>query len=402
MIEAIHVEHFKALKSIDLTDLPPLAVFVGKNGVGKTSLFRIFSFLKSCLSQNVHVALRGEGGFHGFKDVITRGVDESESIVIQLKFYLTIAGKKRLVTYRLEIGLDRRKPMVRREILRYKRTSVGGAPFHFIDFSHGKGIAVSNEEDFSKPDIELTREKQAVDPDVLAISSLGQLKRFKAAKAFRELIENWYISDFHINEAQGKKDQELGIHLSRSGDNLPSVALHMKEEHPEIFETVLQKVRNRVPGISDIEAKVSEDGSLLIRYADNAFQDPFFDFNVSDGTIKMFAYLLLLHDPKPYKVLCVEEPENQLYPELMTILAEEFEEYARKGGQVFVSTHSPQFLNAIPLESLFLIEKSQGVSRIMPFTADPLVRGQIEAGEDHAGYLWDQGMFEGFSRRVDG
>ena len=401
MIEAIHVEHFKALKSIDLTDLPPLAVFVGKNGVGKTSLFRIFSFLKSCLSQNVRVALQHEGGFNGFKDVITRGVDESKNIVIQLKFYLTIAGKKRLVTYRLEIGLDRRKPMVRREILRYKRTSVGGAPFHFIDFSHGKGVAVSNEEDFSKPDIELTREKQAVDPDVLAISSLGQLKRFKAAKAFRDLIENWYISDFHINEARGKKDQELGTHLSRSGDNLPAVALHMKEEHPEIFETVLQKVRNRVPGISDIEAKVSEDGSLLIRYADNAFQDPFFDFNVSDGTIKMFAYLLLLHDPKPHKVLCVEEPENQLYPELMTILAEEFQEYASKGGQVFVSTHSPQFLNAIPLESLFLIEKSQGVSRIMPFTADPLVRDQIKAG-DHAGYLWDQGMFEGFSRRADG
>ena len=401
MIEAIYVEHFKALKSIDLTDLPPLAVFVGKNGVGKTSLFRIFSFLKSCLSQNVRVALQHEGGFNGFKDVITRGVDKSKNIVIQLKFYLTIAGKKRLVTYRLEIGLDRRKPVVRREILRYKRTSLAGAPFHFINFSRGKGDAVNNEEDFSKPDIELTREEQAVDPDVLAISSLGQLKRFKAAKAFRDLIENWYISDFHINEARGKKDQELGTHLSRSGDNLPAVALHMKEEHPEIFETVLQKVRNRVPGISDIEAKVSEDGSLLIRYADNAFQDPFFDFNVSDGTIKMFAYLLLLHDPKPHKVLCVEEPENQLYPELMTILAEEFQEYASKGGQVFVSTHSPQFLNAIPLESLFLIEKNQGVSRIMPFTADPLVRGQIKAG-DHAGYLWDQGMFEGFSRRADG
>jgi len=70
----------------------------------------------------------------------------------------------------------------------------------------------------------------------------------------------------------------------------------------------------------------------------------------------------------------------------MPILAEDFQEYASKGEQVFVSTHSPQFLNAIPLKSLFLIEKSKGVSRIMPFTADPLVRGQIEAG-DKAGYL---------------
>ncbi|MYF19619.1 MAG: AAA family ATPase [Synechococcus sp. SB0678_bin_12] len=398
MIETIHVENFKALKSIDLTGLPPLAVFVGKNGVGKTSLFRVFSFLKNCLSHNVRVALEQEGDFNGFKDVVTRGAGESESIVIQLKFYLTIAGKRRLVTYYLAIGLESEEPVVRREILRYKRAA-HGAPFHFIDFSQGKGLAVSNEEDFSKPDIGLTREEQAVNPDVLAVSSLGQLKRFKAATAFRELIENWHISDFDINQARGKKVQELGAHLSRSGDNLPSVALHMKNKHSDIFEMVLQKVRDRVPGISDIEVK-PEGGSLLIRYADNAFQDPFLDKNVSDGTIKMFAYLLLLHDPKPHKVLCVEEPENHLYPELMTILAEDFQEYASKGGQVFVSTHSPQFLNAIPLKSLFLIEKSQGVSRIMPFTADPLVRSQMEAG-DHAGYLWEEGMFAGFSRRVE-
>ena len=117
MIEAVHVENFKALKSIELAGLPQLAVFVGKNGVGKTSLFRIFSFLKSCLSKNVRVALQHEGGFNGFKDVITRGVDESKSIVIQLKFYLIIADKRRLVTYHLEIGLEGKKPVVRREIL---------------------------------------------------------------------------------------------------------------------------------------------------------------------------------------------------------------------------------------------------------------------------------------------
>ena len=398
VIQEIRVRNFKALKNVALKNLPALAVFVGQNGVGKTTLFRVFSFLKNCLSQNVRVALQNEGGFNGFKEVITRGVDLSESIVIELKFRLTIADKERLVTYRLEIGLENKRPVVRREILRYKRAAYG-APFHFIDFSQGTGAAVSNEEDFSKPDTDLTREDQAVNPDVLAISSLGQLARFKAAKAFRELIENWHISDFHMNDARGKKSPEPGFHLSSSGDNLPSVALHLKEEYPDIFEAVLKKVRERVPGISDIEAKTGEDGSLLIRYADNAFQDPFLDFNVSDGTIKMFAYLLLLHDPKPHKILCVEEPENQLYPRLMTILAEEFQEYARKGGQVFVSTHSPQFLNAIRLESLFLIEKAAGISAIMPFTADPLVSGQIEAG-DKAGYLWEQGMFEGFSQRA--
>ena len=56
MIEAIHVENFKALKSIGLTELPQLAALVGKNEVGKTSLFHVFAFLKRCLSHNVRVA----------------------------------------------------------------------------------------------------------------------------------------------------------------------------------------------------------------------------------------------------------------------------------------------------------------------------------------------------------
>ncbi len=398
IIEGIRIRNFKAFKDVALKGMPSLAVFVGRNGVGKTTLFRVFSFLKNCLSQNLRIALQNEGGFNGFKDVLTRGVDTSESIVIELKFRLPIVEKERLVTYRLEFGLEKRRPQVRREILRYKRGRYG-KPFHFIDFSGGKGTAVRNEEDFSKTDTQLTREEQSVDPDVLAISSLGQLDRFRAAKAFRELIENWHISDFHINDARGKKSHEPGFHLSTSGDNLPSVAFRLKEEHPDIFEVVLKKMRERVPGISDIKARIGEDGSLLIRYADSAFNDPFLDFNVSDGTIKMFAYLLLLHDPKPHKVLCIEEPENQLYPELMDVLAEEFEDYARRGGQVFVSTHSPQFLNAIPLKSLFLIEKIEGTAEIVPFTEDPLVSAHLKAG-DKAGYLWTQGMLAGFSRRA--
>ena len=398
VIEQIHIQNFKALKNIELKNLPSLAVFVGENGVGKTTLFRVFSFLKNCLSNNVRVALQNEGGYNGFREVITRGADISDCIVIELKIRMSIAERERLVTYRLEVGLEAGNPLVRREILRYKRAGFG-APFHFIDFTGGKGAAVSNEEDFSKPDKELTREQQAVDPDVLAISSLGQLERFKAARAFRDLIENWHISDFHINDAPGRKSLEPGFHLSSSGDNLPSVAHHLKKSYPNIFAEVLEKMRQRVPGISRIEARTAEDGSLLIRYADGAFKDPFLDFNVSDGTIKMFAYLLLLHDPEPHKILCVEQPENQLYPRLMNILAEEFEEYARRGGQVFVSTPSPQFLNAIPVESLFFIGKHEGVSKILPFSSDPLVSEQLMAG-DKAGYLWEQGMLKGFAERA--
>ncbi len=404
IIEAIHIKNFKALKDVHLTNLPPMAVFVGKNGTGKTTLFHIFSFLKNCLFGGVRSALQLEGGLKGFREVISRGCDPTkECIEITLKFRLEIAGVNRLVTYLLEIGLDGHKPVVKREVLRYKRGAYG-SPFHFIDFARGEGRAVNNEEDFTKEDTELKTEPQTIAADSLAISSLGQLERFKAAKAFRDLISNWHISDFHISDARGKKIQQEGLHLSSSGDNLPSVAYRLKEEEPEIFEQIISKMRSRVPGVSNIEATVGDDGGLLVRYADAAFTDPFLDHNVSDGTIKMFAYMVLLHDPKPHKILCVEEPENQLYPELLGILAEEFLSYTHPpgggpGGQVFVSTHSPDFLNAVPLESLYVMEKEQGMTKVFRVMDDPLVSHFIRTG-DFPGYLWKQGMFAGIGIRI--
>jgi len=400
IIEEIHIRNFKALKDVRLRNLPAVAVFVGRNGTGKTTLFRVFAFLKECLNSNVRVALQQEGGLLGFKEVITRGCDPAkEKISIEIKFRLLIAGRERLVTYHLEIGLENGKPIVSREILRYKRGRYG-SPFHFINFENGSGTAVSNEEDFNKPDEDLDREGQTLgSPDILAVKGLGQFDRFKAAKAFRQLIENWHISDIHINAARGAKQPDEGEHVSSRGDNLASVALRLYQEHPEIFEQICTKMRERVPGVQEIEAKPMENGSLIIRYRDGAFEEPFLDLNVSDGTIKMFAYLVLLYDPKPHKILCVEEPENQLYPDLMVLLAEEFQNYSARGGQVFISTHSPEFLNAVELGSIFVLEKADGVTQVWRALEDPLVAGQMEAG-DHAGYLWDQGMFRGIGLRI--
>ncbi|MCB1097116.1 MAG: AAA family ATPase [Verrucomicrobiae bacterium] len=400
IIEEFRIQNFKALKDVHLTNLPSMAVFVGKNGTGKTTLFRIFAFLQECLSSNVRVALQREGGLLGFKEVISRGLDpEKDVIAIEIKFRMEIADRQRLVTYRLEIGQDGGKPIVRREILRYKRGQ-HGSPFHFINFENGKGTAVSNEEDFNRPDEELDREEQTLSsPDILAIKGLGQFDRFKAAKAFRQLIENWHISDIHISSARGAKPPDEGEHVSSRGDNLPAVALRLFNEHRPVFDEVCRKMEQRVPGVKQIEAREMENGSLVIRYRDGAFDEPFLDLNVSDGTIKMFAYLLLLHDPKPHKILCVEEPENQLYPELMVLLAEEFQSYSRRGGQVFISTHSPEFLNAVGLESIFVLEKEAGVSRVWRVQDDPLLADMMKQGE-HAGYLWDQGMFAGIGHRI--
>lgn len=392
-IETIRVKNFKSLRDVEIQKLPAYSVFIGRNGTGKSTLFRVFAFLKNCLAKNVRLALNCEGGRNGFREVISRG-HENEDLELEIQFRLEIAGVNRLVTYLLKIGeSETQTPIVKREILRYKRGSKG-TPFHFLDFEKGKGFAITNEEDVDKPDAELQRENQELEsPDILAIKGLGQFARFKAASAFRHLIENWHISDFHISNTRGDKDFAEVEHLSESGDNLPSMARFLFDKHPKILNDIKVKMQKRVPGISDIQVKVTEDGRLVMRYKDGAFKDPFFDKNVSDGTIKMFAYLVLLADPSPHPILCVEEPENQLYPELMGILAEEFHQYTERGGQVFVSTHSPDFLNAVPLESIFWLEKVQGETQVYRASESETLKKLVEEG-DLPGFLWNQKLIK--------
>lgn len=393
-IQTIRIKNFKALQHIHLTNLPGFCVFVGRNGSGKTTLFRVFAFLKKALDTNIRIALQQEGGRFGFQEVVTRGHGE-ENIEIEIQFRLGILGVNRLVTYELQIGYDTAtaRPIIRREILRYKRGRYG-APYRYLDFSNGTGQVVTNEKDFDEPDKELLREEQKLDsPDILAIKGLGQFEQFKAANEFRRLIENWHISDFHITSARGVKDEDASIHLSSSGDNLASVARHLFENERTTFDRILTKMKERVPGVADVEVRPTDDGRLLMRYRDGAFKDPFLDSNVSDGTIKMFSYLVLLEDSKPHPILCVEEPENQLYPDLMTVLAEEFAAYAQRGGQVFVSSHSPDFLNATPLESIFWLEKKDGYSTVHRASDKELLQRLVKEG-DLPGWIWNQGLFD--------
>ncbi|MCX6594259.1 MAG: AAA family ATPase [Acidobacteria bacterium] len=390
-LKSLTIRNFKALQSVQLKNIPPFMVVVGANGTGKSTLFDVFGFLRDALTGNVRQALDARGRF---AEVVTRG-HEAESIMLELQVKLQIADRPRLVTYHLEIGIEQGRPVILLEFLRYKR-GAHGAPFYFLKFERGSGFAIRNEEDFNKPDEDLEREEQQLEsPDILAIKGLGQFQRFPAASALRQLLENWHVSDFHISAARGRKEA-TGIteHLSESGENLPRVAQHLYENHQGIFRQILQRMEERVPGIKGVEPQLTDDGYLILRFRDGTFKTPFLDRYVSDGTIKMFAYLVLLHDPKPHPLLCIEEPENQLYPTLMGELAEEFRDYSQRGGQVMVSTHSPDLLNAIRLEEVYWLVKNNGLTEIRRAQDDAQVRKYMEDG-DKMGQLWKQGFFTG-------
>ena len=385
-IESILIKNYRVFRSIELKDLPRMTVVVGANGSGKSTLFDVFSFLKDALSENVAAAVARRGGF---RELVSRNSEGPIEITIQFR---EKGGP--LVTYQMEVGFEDNRAVVEREVLRYRRGS-HGQPWRFVDFSRGTGIAITNESAYAQKGVDQQRMEYALDdPSILAIKGLGQFQGFPVVSEFRSLIENWFISDFHIEDARPSADAGYAEHLSSRGDNIALVAQYLYQNHPDQFLKVLQAMRSRVPGVQDVEARATDDGRLVLRFHDGSFRDPFIARYVSDGTIKMFAYLVLLYDPKPHPLLAVEEPENQLYPHLLWELAEEFRDYSQRGGQAFVSTHSPDFLNGVRLEEVFCLIKENGFSKVVRPSDNATLRS-LSNGGDPPGRLWKQGLLEG-------
>ena len=386
-VESIAIKNYRCFRNIVLRDLPSMTVVVGANGSGKSTLFDVFTFLKDALAQNVASAVARRGGY---RELVSRG--EQGPVEITVKFR---ESSGRLATYKLKINTQNSgRVVIDREVLSYRRGQFGW-PWHFVDFRQGKGRAITNESVYGTEGAVEKREEYVLDdPSILAIKGLGQFREFRVVSEFRSLIEDWHISDFHIADARPSAEAGYAEHLSTRGDNGAQVAQYLYENYPEQFDKVLQAMRHRVPGVSTVEAKPTEDGRLVLRFQDGSFKDPFIARYVSDGTIKMFAYLVLLYDSKPHPLLAVEEPENQLYPDLMRELVEEFRDYARRGGQVFVSTHSPDFLNGAKLSEIFWLVKKEGFTSVHQASDSELLQELIAEG-DLPGTLWRQGFFEG-------
>ena len=417
-IEGIRVKNFRSLKDITLgrlwnqqysEPLTPTTVVIGKNGVGKSTLFDVFGFLADALKLGVEEAcdLRSRGGFEKIRS-------QGQTGPIEFEIYYKEDGNARPITYELSIELDESgRPFVQRERLRQRRRNqTRGWPFSFLVLNNGKGLVWKGEGkkiEEDKKDLNIdeflnflieearaeeskeTESVELTDKRKLGIVTLGSLKQHPRISSFRQFIEGWYLSYFTPNAARSLPLAGPQKHLSMLGDNIGNVVQFMEREHKTRFQKVLERIAKKIPGIDKIDTEKTADGRLLLRFNDRGFVDPFYAQQMSDGTLKIFAYLLLLEDPNPPPFLCIEEPENGLYHKLLETLASEFREHAtgRKGGsQVFITTHQPYFVDALNPEEVWILEKgTDGFSTVRRASDDELVKNMVAEGLPLGG-LW--------------
>jgi len=385
-IESIHLKNFRMFQNVTLSNLPNCCFVVGANGSGKSSLFDVFGFLRDALTHNVKQALAKRGGF---KEVVSRG--SKGPIEIELQFR-DLKATSNHISYSLIIDWVDFRPIIKREVLKYQSQQRDEGTKPILDFSHGRGKVLQSRRLSKQEHIEENLDS----PDILALKVIGQLQRFEIASELRRFIENWHLSDLQISEAR-KINLANGYdeHLSHCGDNMALFAQRMRNHYPEQYHEIRHQMAYRLPSISDVEPISTEDGRILLKFQHRTFKETFQSWQVSDGTIQMFAYFLLLYDPNPHPFLCVEEPNNHLYPDTLIILAEELNWYASRGdGQVFVSTHSPDLLNGAKLESIFWLTQKGGYTQVRSTSENQLMKRLIEVG-DLPGALWTEGFFEG-------
>ncbi|MEG5026829.1 AAA family ATPase [Microcoleus sp. AT8-B1] len=418
-IEGFRVINYRSLRDITMgklwntqnaEELTPMTAVIGKNGVGKSTLFDTFGFLADCLKGGVEEACdaRGRGGFERIRSQGQKGS-------VEFQIYYKEDRNARPITYDLAIDLDSsERPYVKKERLRQRRKNEKkGQPYSFLILNEGKGLAWKGEEggqlvdeDRGEFDVnnlieeiqigersEESKEKEIVELDdkrKLGIATLGALKQHPRISAFRRFIEGWYLSYFTPDAARSLPLAGPQKHLNIHGDHLGNVVQFMEREHPKKFQSILQKISSKIPGVAKISTAKSPDGRLLLQFNDRGFQEPFYAQQMSDGTLKIFAYLLLLEDPSPPPFLCIEEPENGLYHKLLETLVREFREHAtaRKRSQVFVTTHQPYFVDALNPEEVWVLEKGEdGFSTIRRASQDPLINNLVSEGLPLGG-LW--------------
>lgn len=380
-ITYLRVRNYRALKDIELKDLTPLTVLLGPNGSGKSTLFDVFSFLSECFQTGLRHAWDRRGRA---KELKSRGQDGP--IVIEFKY------KERkdlpLITYHLAINDTPKGPIVDEEWLSWKRGS-WGKPFRFLDYKQGQGEAISGE----SPEIEDQRKAAPLrSPDLLAVNSLGQFTEHPRVAALREFITDWHVSYLSIEDTRIQPEAGPQERLSRSGDNLANVVQFLKESHPASYDNIIQRLRNRVPRLEDVIAEPMPDGRLLLQMKDGPFNEPVLAKFVSDGTLKMLAYLIVLNDPALSQFIGIEEPENFLHPRLLPGLAEECLA-ATEQSQLLVTTHSPFFINSMQPDQVHtLYRDKEGYTRSKRVSDIPKIKEFIQNGAK-LGDLWVEGFF---------
>ena len=377
-------------------ELKPLNVLIGPNGSGKSNLIEVIGLLQAAPQELTTPIIAGGGA----REWIWRGDQGAPKAQLEVVLDPSIwsSGDKLLrysLAFRLSLGLSHimGNPMVTEEVIedeqheqekdkadRYVERKGGKATLSYRDGSGGL-----RERDLLPTDLRFDQSifAQLKDPaQYPEVTFLGyELGRIR-------LYREWSFGRNTPPRLPQKADLPNDF-LAEDGKNLGMVLNRLKRE-PKAKNRFMSGLRQLYEGIEDFDV-IIEGGTVQVFLQEGGIVVP--AVRLSDGTLRYLCLLAILCHPTPPPLVCLEEPELGLHPDVLPGLADLMRE-ASERCQLIVTTHSDTLVDALTdtPESVVVCEKVQGQTRMKRLDKEELSHW---LDKYRLGDLWTSGELGG-------
>ena len=178
--------------------------------------------------------------------------------------------------------------------------------------------------------------------------------------------------------------------LEEDFSNLGLFLNRLKTHHPAAKRAILAGLNDLYEGITDFEVAMQER-TVQVFFAEGDFVIP--STRLSDGTLRYLCLLAILCDPEPPPLICIEEPELGLHPDILPSLADLLMAASEK-TQIIVTTHSDILVDSMTEtpECVVVFEKHEGKTEMNRLSSDELAEWLKEYS---LGDLWIKGQLGG-------
>lgn len=328
-------------------ELQPLNVLIGANASGKSNLIEAFGILKA-LPTDLLAPIRRGGGvseflWKGSDDIPTAQI---EAIVdypekIPLRYILDFTAVQQRLEIKTEVVKQQHSHLEQEDPELYYQNN----DFNIFLFPHRREVDQELQEvwDSIKLSI-LSAIKEPVHyPE---ITYLGN--QFSNISLYRD----WHIG--RSSKARMPQQTDLPEHpLLEDGSNLGICLNNL--QHNIGTRKIIEKINRFYEDAEELTTKIY-GGTVQIYIREAGLTQPIPATRLSDGTLHYLFLMALLLDPTPPPLICIEEPEIGLHPDMMSTIADMLIEASQK-TQLIVTTHSESLISALPPESVLVCEK---------------------------------------------
>lgn len=364
-LNSIKTQNYKNL--VGEVQLKNLNILIGSNGSGKSNLINYIQFLKNCMNP----ILDPVRGVSSFEDAISilggnRILDNTVASPAYISFNYSFSNLERrhndTVNLALKLWVDQSSIKSRANLAEENLFCDRGLdkPFFYYKFHGeeiGKGVISIYDEALTKTRFERL---EYIPNNTLGFNIIPSLlentsftpKNTTVYEVRRELLEsvaNWQFynannMDLHQIRTSEPKIGSSDIHLSSSGDNLPLVFENLIQQNIDFEDSINEAMKAILPKTRRIRPMRSGQYGITIEWYFEGIQEPFYLREMSDGTVRMLCWAVILHSPRLPSLLVIDEPELGLHVAWMRILAEWIKTASRK-TQIIIATHSPDLLD---------------------------------------------------------